>query len=126
MRIQVMSDLHLELHADGGAALVEALDPTGVDVLVLAGDVAVGDELPAALGRLCRRYPAAEIVYVHGNHEHYGQSPRATERRTREVERRHRTSTGSSAVRSRSAASASSARRSGSRTTPRPTRAAGT
>ncbi|HOU90950.1 MAG TPA: metallophosphoesterase [Polyangiaceae bacterium] len=89
MRIQVMSDLHLELHADGGAALVEALDPTGVDVLVLAGDVAVGEELPAALGRLCRRYPAAEIVYVHGNHEHYGQSPRATERRTREVERRH-------------------------------------
>ncbi len=89
MRIQLMSDLHLEFHADGGASFVESLDPTGVDVLVLAGDISVGEELPAALGQLCRRFSAAEIVYVHGNHELYGSRPAAVERRTREVERRH-------------------------------------
>ena len=37
MKIQVMSDLHLEMHADGGAEFIRELDPTGVDVLVLAG-----------------------------------------------------------------------------------------
>jgi predicted phosphodiesterase len=39
MKIQVMSDLHLEMHADGGAELIRELDRTGVDVLVLAGDI---------------------------------------------------------------------------------------
>lgn len=29
MKIQVMSDLHLEMHADGGAELIRELDPTG-------------------------------------------------------------------------------------------------
>ena len=38
MKLQIMSDLHLEMHADGGAELIRELDPTGVDVLVLAGD----------------------------------------------------------------------------------------
>jgi len=39
MRLQIMSDLHFEMHADGGAGLICELDPTGVDVLVLAGDI---------------------------------------------------------------------------------------
>ena len=39
MKLQIMSDLHLEMHADGGAELIRELDPTGVDVLVLAGDI---------------------------------------------------------------------------------------
>ena len=39
MKLQIMSDLHFEMHADGGAELIRELDPTGVDVLVLAGDI---------------------------------------------------------------------------------------
>ena len=39
MKLQIMSDLHFEMHADGGAELIRELDQTGVDVLVLAGDI---------------------------------------------------------------------------------------
>ena len=30
MKLQIMSDLHFEMHADGGAELIRELDPTGV------------------------------------------------------------------------------------------------
>ncbi len=72
MRIQLLSDLHFEFHYDRGASFVEWLDPTGVDVLVLAGDVTVAGDIPSALGVLCRRYARAQVLYVHGNHEYYG------------------------------------------------------
>ena len=71
-RIQLLSDLHFEFHADDGAAFVASLDPRGIDVLVLAGDIAVGERIGAALDRICERYAGAVVVYVHGNHEFYG------------------------------------------------------
>ena len=65
MRIQIVSDLHLEFH--------NLLPPVveGVDVIVCAGDLA-----PIATGAV--RYAAEEwaearhILYVPGNHEFYG------------------------------------------------------
>ena len=72
MRIQLLSDLHFEFHHDQGTSFVEWLDPTGVDVLVLAGDVAVAGDIPRALRLLCRRYARSRVLYVHGNHEYYG------------------------------------------------------
>jgi predicted phosphohydrolase len=74
MRLQLLSDLHLEFHRDGGRAFVESLDPAGVDVLALAGDIAVGEGLPDALSLICRRYLGATVIYVHGNHEFYHSS----------------------------------------------------
>ncbi len=71
-RIQLLSDLHFEFHADEGAAFVVSLDPRGIDVLVLAGDIAVGEGIGAALDRICQHYAGAVVVYVHGNHEFYG------------------------------------------------------
>ena len=73
-RIQYLSDLHFEFHADEGVSFVSALDPRGIDVLVLAGDIAVGAALGPALDRLCHRYATASVVFVHGNHELYGHS----------------------------------------------------
>jgi predicted phosphodiesterase len=90
MRIQVMSDLHLEFHADGGASFVESLDPSGVDVLVLAGDIDVGSGLPAALGLMCRHFAGSQVLYVHGNHEFYHSSFQDVQMLTRQVARRHR------------------------------------
>jgi predicted phosphodiesterase len=82
--IAVASDLHIEFHADEGATLAAEMDPSGVDVLVLAGDIAVGDGITDALGLFCRRFADSDVVYVHGNHEHYGTRRddvmRATER----------------------------------------------
>ena len=72
MRIQLLSDLHFEFHRDNGRSFVESLDPDGVDVLVLAGDISVGEDLPGALDLLCRRFHGSAVIYVHGNHEFYG------------------------------------------------------
>ena len=72
LRIQILSDLHFEFHRDCGRSFVESLDPDGVDVLVLAGDIAVGEDLPDALDLLCQRYHDSAVIYIHGNHEFYG------------------------------------------------------
>jgi len=72
MRLQLLSDLHFEFHRDGGRAFVDSLDPTGIDVLVLAGDIAVAEGLQSALTLVCRRFPDASVVHVNGNHEFYG------------------------------------------------------
>jgi Icc-related predicted phosphoesterase len=71
MRLQLMSDLHFEFHRDGGRAFVDSLDPNGIDVLVLAGDIAVAEGIQPALKLLCGRFRDASVVYVHGNHEFY-------------------------------------------------------
>jgi len=71
--IQLLSDIHLEFHRDGGDEFIRSLDPTGVDVLVLAGDICTLPGLKSTLTKLCDRYP--EVVFVTGNHEYYGSSP---------------------------------------------------
>jgi hypothetical protein len=77
MKIQVMSDLHLEMHADGGAELIRELDPTGVDLLVLAGDITMAryyESLASVFEPLAIKY--RHILYVPGNHEYYKSSPK--------------------------------------------------
>ncbi len=73
--VQFMSDVHTEYHADSGKSFVEALDPSGVDVLVLAGDIVQGamrmKNFVRALGYFCERYKDAQVLFVPGNHELY-------------------------------------------------------
>lgn len=90
MNVQILSDLHFEFQADAGASFVASLDPTGTDVLVLAGDIAVGDDIGPALDLFAARYPEASIVYVHGNHEYYGTSREHACEVTRAACARHR------------------------------------
>ena len=80
MRVQFMSDIHTEvwLNSDHGARFIKTLDPRGVDVLVLAGDIGNAETFAPVLRRFCKRYAAAKVVYVLGNHEMYGSSPQAT------------------------------------------------
>src|SRR5205814_1727426 len=76
VRLQIMSDLHFEMHADGGAGLIRGLDPTGVDVLVLAGDITMAGRpanLQSVFEPLAKKY--RHILYVPGNHEYYRSSP---------------------------------------------------
>ena len=72
MRLQLMSDLHFEYHPDRGRAWIANLDASGVDILVLAGDIAEvrDDHLAEVLGLFVERFP--EVVFVPGNHEYYG------------------------------------------------------
>jgi predicted phosphodiesterase len=81
MKLQIMSDLHFEMHADGGAELIRELDPTGVDVLVLAGDITTAryyEALESVFKPLAKKY--RHILYVPGNHEYYKSSPKEVAR----------------------------------------------
>lgn len=79
MQIQLISDTHLEFHQDQGESFVRSLDPTGVDVLVIAGDLTIAEDLERALRELCARYGSAQVVFVAGNHDHYGAHPHRLE-----------------------------------------------
>jgi predicted MPP superfamily phosphohydrolase len=68
------------MHADKGQEFIESLDPTGVDVLVLAGDITSiysgRKNIKNVLTAFSDKYP--HTVFVMGNHEHYGGVPEKT------------------------------------------------
>jgi predicted phosphohydrolase len=72
MKLLIASDIHTEFHRDQGKTAIKEFDPTGVDVLVLAGDLGSQKSATATLKEFCKRF--ADVVYVSGNHECYGSS----------------------------------------------------
>jgi Icc-related predicted phosphoesterase len=68
MKILPISDLHFEFHADHGESFVKSLPEA--DVVILAGDIAVGKGIVPALRMFHQKYK--EVIYVLGNHEFYG------------------------------------------------------
>ena len=75
MRFQFASDLHFEFYEDHGRAVIASMDPSGTDVLVLAGDVGNSRTVVEALRAICARFAGAQVIFVLGNHELYGSSP---------------------------------------------------
>jgi predicted phosphodiesterase len=76
MRLQIMSDLHLEHHRDGGKSFIKSLPERLDTVLVLAGDITslgIRDYAKAHLEPIAEKYK--QVVYVPGNHEFYGTTP---------------------------------------------------
>lgn len=69
MKIAIISDLHLEYHKDKGAAFIVSLDPTDIDVLILAGDISEINHINFAIEKFCEKYPV--VLMVSGNHEYY-------------------------------------------------------
>ncbi len=88
LTVQLLSDLHFEFHHDGGEAFVQSLDPTGVDVLVLAGDIGLvkGGSLARGLQLLAARYAPRPLLFVLGNHEYYGSTRDAVRERMHKLE----------------------------------------
>lgn len=84
MNVQLFSDVHLEFFRDGGKAFIKGLDPTGVDVLVVAGDLGNCENVISSLEGLCGKYP--QVVYVLGNHELYGSTPQRVLEKIRALE----------------------------------------
>jgi hypothetical protein len=70
--LTVLSDLHFEFHRDGGRSFTADLLGDDLDLVLLAGDIAVGPGIPDALAILCEHFSRAAVAYVHGNHEFYG------------------------------------------------------
>jgi predicted phosphodiesterase len=70
-KLQLLSDLHLEFFGDLWPEFVKSV-PVIADVLVLAGDIHVGDAIVEVLAAFAKRFK--HVVYVAGNHELYGSS----------------------------------------------------
>lgn len=66
MRIQIASDLHLEILHQSFPGF-NPIEFSNADVLVLAGDIAKGADAIEHFGQ----WPVP-VIYVHGNHEAYG------------------------------------------------------
>lgn len=69
MDILLLSDLHFEMRRHNVDQFFSKLTASA-DVLVLAGDVCAGWQIPTILGAFCHRFD--RVLYVHGNHEFYG------------------------------------------------------
>jgi predicted phosphodiesterase len=75
MRIQILSDLHVEFHRDLGTQFItQTLRPDTVEVLIIAGDLGNGPGLNISLPLISRVYSKATVIYVPGNHEYYASS----------------------------------------------------
>lgn len=66
---QIISDTHAEFHRDGGKYFCENI-PVVSPILVIAGDFATYDIVVKNITILAKRFE--NVIYVHGNHEHYG------------------------------------------------------
>jgi Icc-related predicted phosphoesterase len=70
MRIQVISDLHLEWHKDYGKSFIRHMPNDSIDILCVAGDLTAYPQVEWVLKELCNKF--SKVIYILGNHEHYG------------------------------------------------------
>jgi predicted phosphodiesterase len=70
MKLQLLSDIHLDEHQDGGERFFASLRPEGVELLIVAGDLAEADSsYEGAVAQLCQMY--RHVLITPGNHEYY-------------------------------------------------------
>ncbi|BBB68029.1 hypothetical protein UNDYM_3776 [Undibacterium sp. YM2] len=69
MRLQILSDLHLEAWGDTAPLIDPAISQP--DVVVLAGDIHSGSQ---AVSWAAQQFAGIPVLYVHGNHEAYGKN----------------------------------------------------
>ncbi len=81
MKIQLLSDIHMEMHKDQGYSFIDSLNPDDVDILVMAGDIMYlkfFDNAKNKIEKLLAKYK--KIIYVLGNHDFYTSSVHTIER----------------------------------------------
>lgn len=72
MRIQIISDIHCGHHSDLGHNFIKDLDPSNVDILILAGDISQYYWAKERVKALCKKFPF--VIMVWGNHDFYNSS----------------------------------------------------
>jgi len=70
MRIQILSDIHLEFRSEKDKPLIRP----DVDYIVFAGDIVTSPKCADKYFREVREETDAKLIYVLGNHEFYGQT----------------------------------------------------
>jgi predicted phosphodiesterase len=76
MKIGLISDIHAEFYRNKPNWLPPL--PDNPDVLVLAGDIHVGQNLIPFVKRISDALPLAHVIFIAGNHEFYRQHRLAT------------------------------------------------
>lgn len=71
MKIRLLSDLHHEFKKSG-QEIMDYFEYKGEDVLVLAGDIAVGFDATLLIIKKFKAAGFPNIIYIPGNHEYYG------------------------------------------------------
>ena len=74
MRFQLISDVHAEFHRDDGMEFFQSVQPNDAQVLVIAGDLSLPEQMEDCLKAACAKW--SHVVYVLGNHEYYHHSSR--------------------------------------------------
>jgi len=69
MKLQIISDAHLEWQKDYGKSFIRNMPNYNTDALVIAGDLTSYGNLEWTLKELCNKYP--KVLFVLGNHEFY-------------------------------------------------------
>ncbi|MFZ6743534.1 metallophosphoesterase [Undibacterium sp. JH2W] len=69
MRLQILSDLHLEAWGDTAPFANPSISQP--DVVILAGDIHAGSK---AVSWAAQHFAGIPVLYVHGNHEAYGKN----------------------------------------------------
>tara|TARA_Y100000310_G_scaffold226104_1_gene228197 strand:+ start:292 stop:1038 length:747 start_codon:yes stop_codon:yes gene_type:complete len=71
MKVLLLSDLHFEFHSDNGSELLNEIDQSTYDVLVLAGDIDISTRICVTLERISALAYPRPVLFVAGNHEFY-------------------------------------------------------
>lgn len=91
MRILALSDLHLEFgNWDQQKNFLSLLDPDGVDILILAGDICMHKQIIDSMSLICKRFENSDVIWVHGNHEYYASNKETVIAHTNEALRQNR------------------------------------
>lgn len=72
MRAALFSDLHFEFHADKGESFVDGISVSGIDIIILAGDITTHSNIIKTLELFSKK--GIPVLYVLGNHEFYESS----------------------------------------------------
>lgn len=83
MSIAYASDLHFEFHRHNPHWMPDL--PENPDVLILAGDIDVGDEVIDSVQRISESLPNTQIIFIAGNHEFYAHHHQVQVERYREA-----------------------------------------
>ena len=75
MQLQIISDIHLNFHNDGGDSFLDSV-PVKANYLILAGDISEHKTLIKSLHKVCARWN--KVILVLGNHDYYGSSVEET------------------------------------------------
>lgn len=89
MNIRILSDLHLEFHADAGQSFLAGQRDTAWDVMVLAGDITSAQDLERVAEWVRVVAGKRPVLWVPGNHEYYGGSVEGVSRTFETIQQKH-------------------------------------